>query len=489
MKHYQFSRYILVFLLGCLIIAWTGCAKEEVGKIPVTTSSLDALRDFKKGRDLFEKLQGQESLEYFQKAISKDPDFALAYLYNSFSQPTVKGFWDQLDKAFALKEKVSEGEQLWIDAVKAGAEGFPIKQQDLYQKQVTAYPNDERAHANLGNSYFVTQEYEKAIEQYKECNSINSDFSQAYNQMGYAYRFLEKYDESEKAFKKYIELIPDDPNPYDSYAELLMKMGRYDESIVQYKKALEVNPNFVASHIGIATNLNFKREYEEARKRLTKLFEMARDAGEKRAARFATTVSFVAEGKMDEAIEELKWQYSLGKNNNDAPNMAGDLISMGNIYIEVGDYDQALEKFEKALKVMEESDLSQEVKENAKRNFLFNSGRVALMKKDLKKAKADADEYLKQAQTANNTFQIWGAHQLAGMIAMYGKNYGIAIDELKQANLQNPYNLYRLALAYAGAGQKAQAKEYCEKAAKHNTLNSLQYAFMRQKAHDMLATM
>jgi hypothetical protein len=60
---------------------------------------------------------------------------------------------------------------------------------------------------------------------------------------------------------------------------------------------------------------------------------------------------------------------------------------------------------------------------------------------------------------------------------------------LKQSNLQNPYNLYRLAQSYAAAGDKALSMEYCERAAKHNTLNSLQYAFVRQKAHDMLAAM
>ena len=63
------------------------------------------------------------------------------------------------------------------------------------------------------------------------------------------------------------------------------------------------------------------------------------------------------------------------------------------------------------------------------------------------------------------------------------------MDALGEANLQNPYNLYRLALAYEGLGDKSAAKEYCEKAAHHNTLNSMQYAFMRHKAEKMLETL
>ena len=98
-------------------------------------------------------------------------------------------------------------------------------------------------------------------------------------------------------------------------------------------------------------------------------------------------------------------------------------------------------------------------------------------------------EYLKVAEKKKNTFQIWAAHQLKGMIALQEKDYKVAADVLKMANVQNPYNLYRIALAYDGLGDKASAKEYCKKAAHHNTLNSMQYAFMRHKAEKMLQTL
>jgi tetratricopeptide (TPR) repeat protein len=489
MNHFHLTRFIITLSVGVLLLVWSGCSAESPGKIPITTTSQEALKDFMIGRDLFDKLRGQESLQHFQNAIQKDANFAMAYLFNSFSQPTIKGFFDQLDKAVALKDKVSEGERMWIEAVRAGADGFPMKQREIYQKLVVDYPNDERAYTLLGNNYFGTQEYEKAIEQYKKSIAINPDFSQPYNQMGYAYRFLEQFDEAESAFKRYVELIPDDPNPYDSYAELLMKIGKYDESIEQYQKALKVNPNFVASHIGIATNYNFKGEYGKARDQLKKLFEIARDDGEKRAARFAMTVSYVDEGNMDKALEELQWQFELGKKNNDAPNMTGDLTSMGNILCEMGKYDDALVKFEKALAVTNQSNLGEDVKEITRRVYLYNNARVALMKKDLQKAKTDAAALMEQAKAADNTFQIWLAHEISGRIAMYEKDYEKAIADLQLANLQNPYNLYRLAKIYKEKGDTKMAKDFCKRAANHNTLNSLQYAFMRHKAKEMLKTM
>ena len=489
MKKYFFIIASLILTLSFILLIFFSCAKEEVGKISITTDSKDALKDFIMGRDLIERLQGQESLKHFEQAIQKDSAFAMAYLYYSFNQPTADGFFEQLKNAVKLKDRVSDGERLWIEGVDAGSKGFPMKQRELYEQLVAAYPNDERAHNLLATNYFGTQEYERAIEEYQKATVIKPEFSPPYNQMGYAYRFLEKYDEAENAFQKYIELIPNDPNPYDSYAELLMKIGKYDESIEQYQKALEINPNFVASHIGIATNCNFKSEYEKARAQLQNLFYIARDDGEKRAARFAMTVSFVDEGQMDKAIEEIKWQYSLGKNANDAANMSADMVFMGNVYFEMKEYDKAIEKFEKAIKIMEESDLSQEVKDNAKRNFLYNSARVALKKKKIKDAKSKADEFMKQTMAVNNTFQIWLAHELVGRIAMKAKEYQKAIDEYNQANLQNPYNLYRLAKAYDAAGNKEMAKKYFVKTANHNTLNSLQYAFCRHKAKEKLEKM
>ena len=113
-----------------------------------------------------------------------------------------------------------------------------------------------------------------------------------------------------------------------------MKMGKYEESITQYKKALELNANFVASHIGIATNLNFLGEHEKARERLQHLNEIARNDGEKRAAHFAAAVSYMDEGFPGKALDELQKQYDIAAAINDHFSMGNDLILMGNIQFE-----------------------------------------------------------------------------------------------------------------------------------------------------------
>jgi tetratricopeptide (TPR) repeat protein len=488
-KKNKFMSWALLLSINALLLVIIGCAPSEDGKISITTTSEEAREYYLQGRDLFEKLRAQESRQFFEKAVGEDPDFAMGYLFLSFAQSSAKGFFEKLDKAVALADKVSEGERLWILGIEAGVNGFAMKQRQYYQKLVADYPNDERAHNLLGNQYFAQEDYTLAIPEYQEATRINPEFSQPFNQLGYAHRFLGNYTEAEKAFQKYIELIPDDPNPHDSYAELLMKMGRYDESIETYQKALELDPNFVASHIGIATNLNFKGDHEDARKQLQKLYDMARNDGERRAALFTKAVSYVDEGNMEKALEEQDKQYALAKKIEDASAMAVDLVVMGNILLEAGRPDEALANYGRAVGTVEGSDLSEEVKDNTRRAYLFNAARAALKKKDFATAKAKSDEYRQRVEAINNPFQIKLSHELAGMIALEEEQYDKALEELQEASQQNPYNHYRMSLAYRGKGDKEKAKEFCMKAAQFNALNSLNYGFIRHKAQQMLDSM
>ena len=71
----------------------------------------------------------------------------------------------------------------------------------------------------------------------------------------------------------------------------------------------------------------------------------------------------------------------------------------------------------------------------------------------------------------------------------FKKDYDKVIEELQQADQQNPYNLYRMALAYKGKDDKEKIKEFYMKAAMFNALNSLNYAFIRNKAEDVLSGM
>jgi tetratricopeptide (TPR) repeat protein len=490
----------LFFILGvATAFAIGGCAKKESsapavaaaaaeptpaggGKIPVTTSSAEAKAEFLQGREMFEKLLITDSIAHFQKAVSLDPNFAWAELDLANSAPTGKEFFEHLNKAVSLADKASNGEKLLILAAQAGANNNAVKQKEYLDGLVAAYPNDERAHFNLAGYLFGQQDYPQAIEHYKKATELDPNYSTAYNLLGYAYRQSGDYASAEKAFQKYIELIPKDPNPYDSYAELLLKMGRFDDSIAQYRKALEISPNFLNAHQGIAMDLLYQGKSDQAAAELQNIAQKARTDGERRTGLFALTVVYLDGGKMARALENVDKQYALAEKTDNVPAMAFDRGLKGNILMEMGKPDQARAEYEHGLKLIEGSNLSQEIKDNARLVHHYNLARVAAAKKDFAAAKSEADEFRKGAEVSKNPAQAKNAHELDGIVALAEKDYNKAEAELLQANQQNPQDLYRLCQAYQGKGEAGKAMDYCGKAANFNSLPQVNYAFVRTKA-------
>lgn len=457
------------------------------GKLPITTASEDARKLYLQGRDLLEKLRGTDARQLFEQAVAKDPNFALAHIGLANTSGTTKEFIDATTRAAALAGTVSEGERHLILALEAGLKGDPKGNLTHLTELVRLLPNDERAHTLLGNLYFGRQDYDKAITHYVKATALNAEFSTPYNQMGYAYRFLERFTEAEAAFKKYTEMIPGDPNPYDSYAELLLKMGRFDESIKAYEKALAIDSNFVNSHVGIGSNALAMGKPDQARAAFAKLAKVARTTGERRLARFWTAAAYVHEGATDKAIAELTAGYALAEAEHDAGTMSGDLVQMGDVLREAGRLDDARTKYTKALRVVNESQLPEEVKAATRRNHVFEEARLAVAGKDLATARAKALDYEKLVAPRNAPFEIRQQHELAGLIALLEGRYPAAVKEFDLANQRDPRVIYLAAVAAHGAGDATRGAALARKAAQFNEI-SFNFAYVKTKAAQVRAT-
>ncbi|MBU1919329.1 tetratricopeptide repeat protein, partial [bacterium] len=409
-----FFKSFTYLLTVALLTTWTGianCQSTEL-KIPITTSSPEAKALYDQARDLQEKFHFPESREPLEAALQLDSDFALAHLLYAFTQPSNKGFLESLNNAVGLVDKVSEGEKLIILAQQAGVNGDPTQQGDYLLTLTEKFPQDERAQTALAVFYFGQQRYQDAIVHFTEATEAAPDFSPAYNMLGYSYRALEQYTDAEQAFKKYTELIPDEANPLDSYAELLLKMGRYDEALEAYRKTLQLDAAFVNSYVGAASVLTCMDRHAEALEELQQMVAAAVNDGQRRFALVSMANVYCDEGKFDDALRMIDEQYAIAEKINDVGAMAQDLTNTGNICFEAKRYDDALVNFTAAIEKIRASNLSDDIKANAERLFLFNEGRVALMKGEAETAKAKSMEFTEKANTAHNTFQLWLAHQL-----------------------------------------------------------------------------
>src|SRR6185312_6890070 len=348
MRFKELIRVSATAILVFSVAVWTACGRtttaaaspavSEGQKLPITTNSDEAKKEFLEGRDLSDRLLAQDSLQHFDKALALDPNFASAELARANSSPTAKEFLQHQKKAVELASKVSEGERLFILANEAATNGQPAVQKQYLDKLIAEYPNDERVQFSLGGYYFGQQDYDQAIEHYKKATEIAPGYSSAYNLLGYSYRQRQNYSEAEQAFKKYIDLIPNDPNPYDSYAELLLKMGRFDDSIAQYRKALSIDPHFNASHFGISADLMYSGKPQDAAEELQTMADQARNDGERRTAFFGMAVLASDSGKFEQALQAMDKEYAVAEKKNDIAAMAADLQAKGNILSEMQRY-------------------------------------------------------------------------------------------------------------------------------------------------------
>ena len=476
---------VSVLTVICLYLGLPGCSQPPA-KMPISTSSTEALDLYVKGRDLAEKLRVPEARVYFEQAAEKDPDFALVHLALAGTGLSTKDSFIALEHAVSLIDRVSDGERYMILSREAEFKRDPAKQKDYLTRLVEAYPKDERGQQLLGSYYFFqNQDYPAAIKHLEQAIKINPEFSPPYNLLGYSYRQLGRFSEAEETFKKYITLIPDEPNPYDSYAELLMKMGRFEESIDMYQRALELNPNFLASYVGIGTNQIFLGVADEARHTFQTLLELAPTSAEKRRAYYLIASSHIYEGDMASGLQAVEEAHSISKSDGDLPAMSEDIGRMGYILLESGDPDRALEKFTRALDLVDQSGVPEEIKGLVRRNHFYLLARVSLAKNDMETARMTIDAYAQLVEAYQVPSEIRRRHEIAGILAMTEKEYDIAVHEFHLADQENPQVLLLLAQAYEGWGDMEKSRETLRLVADFNSL-SYDFAFVREKARKAL---
>lgn len=458
------------------------------GKIPITTKSEDAREEFLVGRGLFDRGLVQDAIPHFEKAIALDPNFASAELARANSAVRdPKGVFEHVSKAVSLANNVSEGERLLILATDSQVKGDPVKWKEYLDKLVAAYPNDERAQYEVATYYLALGQFQSAIDNSKKAAVLEPKFAPAYNVIGYCYQQLGDYTDAAAALKKYTELIPDSPDPYDSYAELLLKMGKFEDSIVQYRKALSIDPQYESSRYGISADEMYLGRATEAQAILEEMAEKATNESDRRAAYFGMAILNCDAGKFEEALKPVEKMYDLSVQRKDPTAIALVLQLQGWIMVEMGSYEAAKGKFDAALESIETSNLPPEVKENWTQRRHYDLAGLAIARSDYAVARVQAAEFRAGAERSKDPVELQQAHELAGRTALAERDDNLAIAELQQADLHDARNLYCLALAYAGKGDRGKAQEFLAKVVEFNSLPSINYSFVRAKAGKIAA--
>jgi tetratricopeptide (TPR) repeat protein len=181
---------------------------QKPGRSPdeeVTTTSLEALKAFHLGYDLLSRDSPRQAIPQLQRAIEMDPNFGYAYemlavAYNNLGDPARRKEYHL--KAFALADRVSERERLYISGGYYLITQEMNKAVDAYQVDARSYPRFAPPHNGLFMVYSNRGEYEKALKEEQEASRLaprNMVF--IYNVMA-AYRNLDRFDEAKALAKK-----------------------------------------------------------------------------------------------------------------------------------------------------------------------------------------------------------------------------------------------------------------------------------------------
>lgn len=459
-------------------------AAEEVvlgEKVPVTTSSAEARAYYEEGLALADNLHFVEANAKFAKAVEADPTFAMAYFRMAQSSQTAAAFFKAVGLAEDNMSNASEGEQLYIRALIAGAENDQAAQYEAIVGVLGMYPKDERTHMQLANYLNGQQKFGDAIIHYGHATSINPEFAAGFNALGYAHRSNDDLEGAKAAFARYVELIPDEANPYDSYAELLMEMGEYDESIANYRKALEIDPSFAASYAGISINHSLKGDAEAAQAAAAEMLAAARTDGEKRGAMFRSMTSHLYAGNVDAARTVSDEMYAMAEAEGNHAAMGNISEYYGDLLATLGEGDAALVQYEKSLSHRQQSVSNEAVKAQAERTYLFKAAVAAMVNGDLDTAAARAAEFSAAVEENGTSFEQRRVHEIDGYIAASQGDMETSAAELGQASLLDPIVLYYCALANNSLGNTEKAIDLANRAAYRNTLSG-NLPFFRDEA-------
>jgi serine/threonine protein kinase/Flp pilus assembly protein TadD len=289
----------------------TGEQKERLAK--PQTESPEAYQLYLQGRYYRRKNTDEariKSGEYFQKAIEKDPNYALGYAglagyYGSmanFGQMPPKQAWRNSEeaavKALAIDDKLGEahlslaGVRMWYDWDWPGAER-EIK------RAIELAPHFEDV----------------------ESHAVHAEFL---NAMG---RFVEAIAEATSAR----EVDPLSKHFRSNLGYILYNARRYDEAIEEYRKELEKDPNSLQAHLGLGEVYVKQGSYEEA------VAEMVKARPLVNLPRQLARIGYVyaAAGKKDEATKILN---EVRGQTREHYNLATFIAA---IYAALGDKEQA----------------------------------------------------------------------------------------------------------------------------------------------------
>ena len=189
-----------------------------------------------------------KSIEFFQQATEKDPNFALAFagLADAYNLSSILGI--QSPRESSPEAKASATKALVLDPQLGEAHtalgllkshydyDFPGAQREFLES-IKLNPSYANAHLFYAGAYLTPMgRHQEAIAAMKKALELDPLSLPLNNYMGNTYLYAEEYDKAFQQFERTIDLDPTFPLAHFFFANLLVNMGKYEQAIKEIQK-------------------------------------------------------------------------------------------------------------------------------------------------------------------------------------------------------------------------------------------------------------
>ena len=246
----------------------------------VTTSSLEALRQYSLGIESNWFGNFEDAKEYYENSLRIDTGFiaAKATLGNLLIEKRIdmdRGK-ELLSQAVRQADRLTEGEKYGVLASHAVNVENNIPEGIKYLKELTRiYPDDPAYHHNLAWYYQVSGLYSEAVEEYKKTVSLNPIYAMAYQGINWIY--LQIMGQCDSAYVWSKKMISDNPQNAWGYYDLgsaLIGLDSIPEAEKAFQRGRELNPYFMDNLYRLALTYHMQEKYNEEVRILERMIEI-----------------------------------------------------------------------------------------------------------------------------------------------------------------------------------------------------------------------
>ncbi len=275
-------------------------------------------------------------------------------------------------------------------------------------------------------------------------------------------------------FKKSIQPLEDLAKDYPGERLIQVILGQLyagdnqaDKARIAFEKAQAIGPKSARIEVFLANDELLKGHYAKARTAYESVEKSLPGGTAPFLIRYGVTFSHLYEGNVDAALESLRAyleEYKAGGLDKQFPEVF-IWNAMARINLENGRLDEAMKDYEKGYQSVPGSNLPEDQKQTWLARLRHGKARVLARQGKHEEAWAEAEAVKRMIEEGGEPAkQYWPAyHYLAGYLKLEAGDNAQALEQLKQADMNNPFDILLLARAQERLGQKGEALKTFQK--------------------------